>query len=94
MMLFSKAEIVFMSVFVLALGGYRIYTKTTKETAGHSKWYAAGYFLCAGLDLFTVFWDLRRGIAPGDLIPHFLIVILFIVFGALELWGAKKKKNS
>ena len=93
-MLFTKSEIIFLSVFVLALGGYRIFQEASKKSSAGSRWYAAGYFLCAGVDLFTLLRDLHQGIAPGDLIPHFLIAAVLLILGLLEVRSVRKHKKS
>ena len=93
-MLFTLPEIVFLSVLVLALGGYRIYREAFQKDSVGSKWYAAGYFLCAGADCFTIFRDLHQGIAPGDLIPQILIAVVLLILGLLEVRRIRKHKNS
>ena len=93
-MLFSKAEIIFISAFILMFGGYRIYTAIAGQEGRYSKGSALTCFICAGLDLFSIFLYLYQDVALGDLIPHVLIAVLFTVLGVLELRGVKKQKES
>ena len=93
-MLFSPAEIIFISAFVLMLGGYRLYTTVTGKEGRYSKGRALTWFICAGLDLCSIFLYLYQDIALGDLIPHVLIAVLFALLGAFELRGVKRQDET
>lgn len=88
-MLFSVPEIIFLSAFILLFGGYRVYTEATGKTGPFSKWYAAGSFLCAGLELVDIVLWLRRDLSLGDMIPECLSVLIFLALGVIELRRAK-----
>jgi len=92
--MFSTAEMLFFSAFVLIVGGYRIFREAAKKDSAGSVWFAGGYFLCAGLDLIDAFLDLQKErITPTDLIPEILVAAVFLILGLMEVRRIIKHKK-
>ena len=89
----TTPEIIFLSFFVLMLGGYGIYREASRKETVRSKGYIISWFILAGLYFLKVASYLHRGFSPAEMAPFILLAFVFLGSGIAALLNRKKRKN-